>query len=302
MTIEYFKALSDLTRTRLVNLLMHYELNVNEITAIMDMGQPRISRHLKILTDCGLISPRRDGLWVFYSAVKEGAARRFIDAVSYLFTIPPLNGDIGRAMRIVEARTAETRNFFNTIAGDWDAKKSDLLKEFNIAGKIIGRVPRCETAADLGCGTGDFLEFLKTKAQTVIGVDNSPRMLEMARERFSGNGGSIDLRLGEMEHLPMRDGEAEFALMNMVLHHLVAPDLGIREAARVVRRKSTLLIVDFEKHESEALRTDHGDRWLGFESGEITRWLEEAGLALKGTEGFPISDGLNLRLYHSVKE
>ncbi len=302
MMTEYFKAFSDTTRVRLVNLLMHYELNVNEITAILDMGQPRISRHLKILSDSGLISPRRDGLWVFYSAVKDGEPRRFIDAVSYLFTIPSLDEDIVRAMRVVEARAAETRNFFNTIAGDWDAKKSDLFREFNIEGKIIGRVPRCDTAADLGCGTGDFLEFLKTKARTVIGVDNSPRMLEMARQRFSGNGGSIDLRLGEMEHLPMRDGEAEFALMNMVLHHLVAPDLGIREAARVIKRKSTLLIVEFEKHDSEALRTDHGDRWLGFEPGEITRWLEDAGFAVKGTDRFPIPNGLNLRLYHSVKE
>ncbi|TAL33734.1 MAG: methyltransferase domain-containing protein [Spirochaetes bacterium] len=300
--IDYFKALSDTTRFRLLNLLMHYELNVNEITAVMDMGQPRISRHLKILTDSGLLSSRRDGLWVFYSGVKEGDARRFIDAITYLFASPPLSADIARGLKVIEARTAETRNFFNGIADAWDAKKSDLFREFDIAGKIIERVPRCTVAADLGCGTGDFLQFLKQRADRSIGVDNSPRMLEMARQRFSGDGFSIDLRLGEMEHLPMSDGEADFALMNMVLHHLVAPEKGIREAARVMKKKSTFIVVEFEKHASEALRSDHGDRWLGFDASQITRWLRDAEFSIRDSVPFPIPGGLSIRLYHSERE
>lgn len=301
--VDYFKALSDNTRIRMLNLLLRHELNVYEITTILEMGQSRISRHLKILTDTGLLKQRRDGLWVFYSAVNNGDGRKFIDSIQYLLKN---NGDhkddLDRTGRVIEDRVTETRNFFNSIASDWDNIKQDLLGNFDLQTEIIKRVRKCKIAADLGCGTGDFLQYLKAKANRVIGVDNSPKMLDVARKRFSTDGKKIDLRLGEMEHLPLGDGEADFAMINMVLHHLPQPLVGIKEAYRILKKSDNFFLIDFDKHTDETLRTGYNDRWLGFDEKEIASWMATAGFRIEKTERFNIKNNLTICIYRSIKE
>ncbi len=234
--ITYFKALADETRIRVLHLLMHQELNVNEIVAILGMGQSRISRHLKILSESGLLCSRRNGLWNFYSAATTEQAKAFIDGITPLLKGEALlKTDLDRARSVFLERKRESKKFFNSIAGDWDRIKKELLDGFDLNALIANRITPCGTSVDAGCGTGDLLVMLKDKAQRVIGVDNSPAMLERARVRFSGDGDSIDLRLGEIEHLPLSDGEAECAVLNMVLHHLASPLEGIREVAPKAR-------------------------------------------------------------------
>ncbi len=300
--LNYFKALAEITRLRIFNILSHHELSVNEIAALMRMGQSRISRHLRILTDSGLLSSRRDGLWVFYRAVIKDENRFFLDSVKELLKDDDdCKEDLRRAGNILAEWTNNTKRFFNSIADDWDRLERDLLGGLDLTGQILERVDRCEIAVDLGCGTGHLIATLKKRADIVIGVDSSARMLDIARRRFTEYGTGVDLRLGELEHLPLRDEESDFVLLNMVLHHLSIPQEGIRETNRILKIGKKFMIVDFYKHSNEMMRTKYGDRWLGFKQGEIERWLGDTGFDLIDSQQFQLESEMKVILLVSVK-
>jgi ubiquinone/menaquinone biosynthesis C-methylase UbiE len=299
---SYFKALADVTRLRLLHILLHFELRVNELVSLMEMGQSRISRHLKILTDAGLLECRRDGSWAFYFAAKDGPGRRFLDSVKYLFDHERLfQQDLIGAEHIVRDRSLETVRFFNQIASKWDLLKSEILGDFDLNEAILGEVRTCDSVVDLGCGTGELMEKLKTVAHRVIGVDSSSRMLEIARERLNKEEGDYDLRLGELEHLPLKNHEADCAVISMVLHHLSKPDSVIAEICRILREKGRLVIVDFDKHEDEDMRIIYGDRWLGFSREEIEDILNLHGLRIEQVHSFQIQKQLTLNLFASSR-
>ena len=187
MALLHFKALSDETRLRLVHILLHYELSVNELVSILGMGQSRVSRHLKILTEAGLLTSRRDGLWVFYAAPRAGEERDFLRAVMpFVPADAVMRADLSMAAQILEERARKTRQFFNAIAEDWDELNREVLGAFDLPEAVCAAVPQgCGTAVDLGCGTGAVLSRLLPLARGVIGVDGSARMLELCRRRFS---------------------------------------------------------------------------------------------------------------------
>lgn len=303
-TLNYFKALADETRLRLLHLSLHFELNVNEIVSVMGMGQSRISRHLKILTDSGLLRSRRDGLWTFYSAASDGAGAKFVQSIQYLFETDSLfSQDILAARRILEERSRETVRFFDSIAEDWDRMKREIIGDVNLHELILDEIPgsRIDTAVDLGCGTGDLLESLTQKARQVIGVEKSSRMLEAARQRFAGDGENIDLRIGQLEHLPLREGEADMAVINMVLHHIPEPQKALAEVHRVLKQSDVFIIVDLRRHEMENLRERFGDRWLGFKELDLTQWLQSCGFKVKKIGVFDLKKGLKGFIITSVK-
>lgn len=300
--INYFKALSDRTRLRIFNILKDHELNVNEIMEVMEMGQSRISRHLKILAESGLLSLRQDGLWSFYTAKNDEVTEQFIDLIKK--TTKPsdeLQEDLLRAEGVLRERQNKTKRFFNRIAGDWDMLKKDIFGETNLTEIINDHIPACKTAADLGCGTGELLSILKGKADIAIGVDSSPKMLEIARKRLKNGQVNIELRLGEMEHLPLRDGEIELAVVNMVLHHIPAPVVGIAEVHRVLKPSGTFILVDFDKHRNEFLRNTYGDRWLGFTKKEIEKWLKGAGFEIIESRKIKVQENLKIHMCVSTK-
>jgi len=300
--VAYFKALADITRLRVLNLLMRHELNVNEIVSLMEMSQSRISRHLKILTDCGLLKYRRDGLWSFYSAGKEGGGASLLGCLSdFIFSDRELSEDYERLRGVIEERYRQKAGFFDTLADDWDEIKHAIFGDFNISGAVSERIGRCDVAADLGCGTGELLPYIKQKAKKVIGVDKSPGMLEQAQRNVKLNGRGIELRIGEIEHLPMRDNEADVAVINMVLHHLLSPDAAIAEAARVLKNGGSLVIVDLDKHQNEQMREKYGHRWLGFRRKQVERWLSDAGFIVSEFAQFDAQKGLKIDLYVSEK-
>ena len=296
--IQYFKALADDTRLRLLHVLNRHELNVNELVLILEMGQSRISRHLKILSAAGLLIWRREGLWVFYSAPKEGEARAFIDAVlPFLEDDPPFMADMAMAAGLIEERAHKTQQFFNTIAEDWDKLSREVLGGFDLPSTVADRMQaNCKTAVDLGCGTGNVLAAMLQKAATVIGVDGSPRMLELARRRFAEEADRISLRIGDLSHLPLRDGEADFASINMVLHHLSAPVEALTEIHRILAPGGTLVLTDFNRHEDERMRTDYGDRWLGFTLETLENHLRLAGFSIRRSEIAPVERDLSLHV------
>jgi DNA-binding transcriptional ArsR family regulator len=299
--IKYCKALSDETRVRLVNVLLEYELNVGEIVQVMEMGQSRISRHLKILSESGLVDVRRDGLWAFYRVSEEGPGRTFLNGVRELMSgEPELKRDRNRAEKVILERTAATRQFFDDIAPEWDRMTAEVLGELDLGREIQARLPECDCAADIGCGTGDMLEILARSSRSVIGVDNSPKMLELAEERFSGDG-HMSLRIGEMTHLPLRDWEADCTVMSLVLHHLAMPLDAIREAGRVLKIGGRLIIAEFDQHDNELMRSEYGDRRLGIPSESMCGWLEEARFDIRSVKEFTVNMGLVVVLYEAEK-
>ncbi|MCH5277452.1 MAG: metalloregulator ArsR/SmtB family transcription factor [Desulfovibrionaceae bacterium] len=303
-TLRHLKALADETRLRLALVLQRYELSVNELVSLLGMGQSRVSRHLKILTEAGLLRARRDGLWVFYSAAGAGPHRDFLDAVLN-FAGEEGRADLDMAARIIEERALKTRQFFNSIAEDWDELNRKVLGDFCLPDAVRRAVPAgCAIAVDLGCGTGEVLERLRDVSAQLIGVDGSPRMLELARRRFGRASGAEDardeaalsLRIGELDHLPLRDAEADFACINLVLHHLSRPEAAIREMARVLRSGGLALVTDFDRHQDETMRSVYGDRWLGFTREELTDALAAAAFEPVDYRRRELKMGLSLHL------
>ena len=157
------------------------------------------------------------------------------------------------------------------------------------------------TIVDLGCGTGDLLPLLKTKAPQVIGVEKSAKMLEEARNHFVLDRDGIDIRIGELEHLPLRDEEAIFALTNLVLHHLSEPKKAIKEVFRILKPGGSYIIIDLLSHRDESMRQKYGDLWLGFSIEDLESWLKESGFKPNKIDYFDLKNGLKGFMYHSEK-
>jgi ubiquinone/menaquinone biosynthesis C-methylase UbiE len=298
-----FKALADQTRIRILNLLLERELNVNEIVCILKIGQSGISRHLKILADSGLARSRKDGLWSFFSAAADG---EHADLLRYLRSVfarePQLQADERSAVQVIVKREKESQHLFDSLAPRWEEMKKEVLGDFDLNAEIASRITGAVTAADLGCGTGDLLEALCARAKKVIGVDSSPEMIRAARERFTGRNGAVEVRMGEFEHLPLADGEAEAAICSMVLHHLPDPARGIREAARVLARGGRFVLADFAAHDDEIMRRKFGDRRLGFSRKTAETWLGKAGFGNINVKKYPVKRNLTVLVWSADKK
>lgn len=301
-SLVYFKAMADSTRIRLYHILLHHEMSVNEIVALMGMGQSRISRHLKILTDCGLLACRRDGVWAFYSAARDGDGALMAPLVEALLTDEPLiREDLKRAETVVADRRLRQLKFFDDIAPHWDHLKVDLIGDFDLNEALMGDISPCRMAVDLGCGTGVLMARLAERAEQVVGVDSSPNMLKEAEKRLQALGGGFDLRLGQLEHLPMGDGEVELAVISLALHHLDNPRLALHESGRVVAEGGRLLVAEFGQHADESLRDRFGDRWLGFSEAELLAWIRDAGFTVEATRHFSPAKGPAVMICQAVR-
>lgn len=301
MTLINFKALADETRLRLARILFHYELSVNELVQILDMGQSRVSRHLKILTEAGLLKFRRNGLWVFYSAPVKGRQFEFLRAIMpFMESSPQMEADLKLAGQMLEERSRRTQQFFNSIAESWDDLNQEILGDFNLPERVLAAMPaNCSVAVDLGCGTGAVLEYIMPRTKLAIGVDGSARMLELCRARIGGSelaSGHCSLRIGELSHLPLADHEADFACINLVLHHLARPEDIFREIQRILTPGGILFIAEFHSHNDEEMRSRYGDHWLGFEMKELEKSIVGCGFEIAGRENQPVGKGLKLCL------
>ncbi len=295
--LEYCKALSDPTRLRLVHILGQHELNVNELLHILNMGQSRVSRHLKILTSAGLLTARREGLWVFYSSNVSGQDKEFLSALRpFMENNPSLQADLQLVAAMLSERGRFTKNFFNSIADDWDRLNKEILGDFNLPEAVLSRMQPCHCAVDLGCGTGHLLQGMLGLAETIIGVDGSPRMIELAKRLLSVDASRVSLRIGDLEHLPLRDAEADFVAVNMVLHHLPEPFGSLDEIRRVLAPNGRLLITDFARHDCEEMRREYGDRWLGLDCAQLRDKLVELGFSILEDSDFAVEKGLTLKL------
>ncbi len=278
-----FKTFLDPTRVRILALLAREELAVQEIMEVLCLGQSRVSRHLAILREAGLLADRREGTYVFYR-FETPAEPVWHDAWSLverqLAGDPRSARDRAALERVLAARAERTLRFFDSVGSEWDALRVVMNDDALRARAMARLLPRELRVAEIGTGTGILALELAREGLRVVAIDHSPRMLEAAREKIERSGiAGIELRLGEASALPLANAEVDAVLAHMVLHYLPKPAEAIREMARVVRPGGVVVIADFVRHDHEWMRDELGVVWLGFAPQEIEAWFAEAGLA-----------------------
>jgi ubiquinone/menaquinone biosynthesis C-methylase UbiE len=271
------------SRLRLLALLAEAELTVSELVTILGQSQPRISRHLKLLVEAGLVERHREGAWVFFFLSPAGSAGALAhDILGRLAAQDEIRrADRARLAEVRRARSEQAARYFASHAPQWDELRALHVAETEVEAaivEILGSAP-VHAMLDLGTGTGRMLELLAPLATRATGVDQSPQMLNLARVRLEREGlRNAGLRQGDLYALPFERNSADLVIVHQVLHYLDDPARAIREAARVLRPSGRLLIVDFAPHEEESLREDHAHRRLGFAGEEIATLMQEAGL------------------------
>lgn len=284
---KVFKTLADPTRLRILALLEREELAVQDLMQVLGMAQSRVSRHLAILRGAGLLRDRRDGTFVYYrfAAPESGVWHEGWDLTRRSFAPDgrldaTLERDAAALARVLAARTARSRAFFDAVGPDWDALRKVFNDDALRAGAIARLVAPGLRVADIGTGTGILALELARLGLEVLAIDHSPRMLDAARAKLgeAGVGGVVELRRGEASALPLANAEVDAALAHMVLHYLPSPGDAIREMARVVRPRGVVVVVDFVRHEHTWMREELGVLWLGFSEAELRGWLTDAGL------------------------
>lgn len=277
---EQLTALADPTRGRLLLALEPRELTVTELATALQLPQSTVSRHLKTLGDGGWVAARADGTSRFYrmeSAALEPAARRLWAAVRESVAAQAIaTHDAARLRAVLAKRRTASEAFFSSAAGRWDALRSELFGARTELVALPGLIDDRMTVGDLGCGTGAVTEALAPFVERVIGVDGSRAMLAAARRRL-GDHQNVELRAGELEALPITDGELGAALLVLTLHHVPEPGAALAEAARALVPGGRLVVVDMLPHDREAYRREMGHVWLGFSEKQMGGWLTDAG-------------------------
>lgn len=296
--VEILRAAGEPTRLRILALLAADELSVLELCRILDQSQPRVSRHLKLLSEAGLVERFPDGAWVFYRLAADAEGRGLIGEV--LAAVDPKDPttrrDAERLAAIHAERSDEAAAYFARNADRWDQIRSFHIAEDKVEAAIVKAAgeARIDQLVDLGAGTGRMLTLLGPKAARCLGLDLSHQMLNIARSHTNEAGLKAELRHGDIFETRLADGCADLVTVHQVLHYLSDPAAAVAEAARLVAPGGRLLIADFAPHQLEILREQHQHRRLGFSDEEILRWLSLAGLSGEAAATLPPNGGEGL--------
>ena len=285
--LAIFRAVGDPSRLRILLLARGMELAVGEIAQVLQQSQPRVSRHLRILAESGLVERVREGAWVFVRlgpAAISGPALAAIDALAAGF---PGAADLGAGDRarlaVVRAdRAAAVDSWFAAHAGEWQQERSLHSREAAVEtaiGQTLGPGGLGDLV-DVGTGTGRMIELLAGQASSVLGLDRNPEMLRIARNRLEAAGlTSARVQTGDMYQLPLGAAACDTLLLHQVLHYADNPAAVIDETARVLRPGGRLLVIDLMPHKREELRVERRHLRLGFADEAVLGWMETAGLA-----------------------
>lgn len=284
--VAALKAAAEPTRLRILLLLAAGELNVKDLTLILGQSQPRISRHLKLLTEAGLIERFREGSWVYFHISDRSAGGRL--ALRLVADVDPadegVRRDRERAESLKREREASAQSFFEKHAADWDRMRALHVAEKDVETAMrdaLGAGP-FDFLVDLGTGTGRTLELFEPRYARGLGIDVNQAMLAYARAKLVATGnGKAQVRHGDIYALSLADRSADAIIMHQVLHFLSDPALAIREAARVLAPGGRFLIVDFAPHDLEFLREKQAHERLGFAHSQVDQWCRDAGLEPK---------------------
>ena len=286
---DRFQALADPTRLRILALLRIMELSVGELAQILGQSQPRVSRHLKILADAGVLERRKEGSWVFLTlsdAERTAPLFGLIDSWSDEATRALFASDGARTESIRADRAEAATRYFTAHAEVWDQIRSLHVAESEVERAIDRALGRRALGrlVDVGTGTGRMIELFGPRSIRAIGIDRSSEMLRLARVKLEAAGIVSSLRQGDMYALPLADESADSVIIHQVLHYAHSPAAAIAEAARVLAPAGTLLVVDFAAHDREELRSRDAHIRLGFDDQLMAGWFAAAGLAVDHVE------------------
>jgi ubiquinone/menaquinone biosynthesis C-methylase UbiE/DNA-binding transcriptional ArsR family regulator len=277
------KAAGEETRLRVLALLSEAELTVSDLTDILRQSQPRISRHLKLLAEAGLIERFREGTWAFFRLSEQGGGAEVARALLARLNPadPTIARDRDRLASVRAARAAAAQAYFRAHAAEWDRIRKLHVADASVEEAIrsaLGDKP-FRSLLDLGTGTGRMLELFGAEIERGLGLDLSLDMLLLARDRLERAGlKHCSVRQGDIYDLPLGNDSFDVVILHQVLHFLDDGARAIREAARVLRPGGRLLVVDFAPHELEFLREQHAHRRLGFAPETVTQWMTASGL------------------------
>ena len=292
--LNIFRAIGEETRLRIMALLLRGELTVSEITQILGQSQPRVSRHLKILTDAGLVDKFREGSWMFYRVVTPtpnvedailGAVRALNESSDRVIA-----RDSDRFVQSRQARAAAAAAYFEANADEWDTVRGLQIEESAVEARMLSLLggEKSELFVDLGTGTGRMLTLFADSFENGVGFDLSREMLAIARANLErAEVTNAQVRLGDLFSLPLESAATDVVCIHQVLHFLAEPAAAVKEAARLLKPGGKLIISDFAPHELEFLRNDHAHRRLGFPDEEVAGWFAASDLELVETKTLP---------------
>ncbi len=299
--VDTLKAAAESSRLRILALLSRGDLTVSDLTEILNQSQPRVSRHLKLLLEAGLIGRYQEGSWAYFRLSDDDAARDFVHGLVSRVHLsdPQVERDLERLSAVKRRRQDRAAAYFSANATHWDRLRSlhasDAAVEAALK-RLVGHRP-FQAMLDLGTGTGRLLELFAPLYRRGVGIDLSREMLAVARANLDRAGvAHAQVRLGDLYAPPVERDAFDLVTMHQVLHYLDDPQLAIREAARLLRPSGRLVIVDFAPHALEFLRDEHAHMRLGFADRQIAEWFAEAGLDLEDSEAFEPAAGAGPRL------
>ena len=281
--VEALRSIGEPTRLRVLALLSHGELAVGELVQILQLSQPRLSRHMKFLTSAGLVERMPEGAWVFYRLPAKGRGRELVDAILPFVSLdhPEYVRDMSNLKEVRHARQTAAEDYFNALAENWDDVRGEHYPADLVEASLLEAAGpgQFNFLADFGTGTGRMITLFRERIARAEGIDLSHKMLTIARSNLEHSGVSgASVRYGDVTAPPFEDGIADLVTVNQVLHYMDQPERVISEAARVLKDNGRLLIADFAPHTLEFLRTDHEHRHLGLSDELVQRWMTSAGL------------------------
>ncbi len=291
LMVDILKAAAESSRLRILALISRGDLTVSDITEILNQSQPRVSRHLKLLMEAGLVERYQEGSWAFFRISDDEDARMFVGSiVSRVHDRDVLiERDLERLGAVKARRQERASAYFSRNAASWDDLRKlhapDRAVEDALV-KAVGKRP-FQSMLDLGTGTGRLLELFAPLYRRGVGIDLSREMLAVARANLDKAGVShAQVRQGDIFSPPVERAGFDLVTMHQVLHYLDEPAAAIREAGRMLRPSGRLIVVDFAPHALEFLREEHAHLRLGFSDAQMAEWFEEAGLDVEATQAF----------------
>jgi len=300
------RAAGEQTRLRILALCARGEWSVSELTKILGQSQPRVSRHLKLMVEAGLLDRLPEGAQVYFRITDQASAAKLAQALVSL--IPDsdsgLQRDLSQLQQVREARTQKAQDYFQQVAKSWETIRSMHVPQQQLEDallEVVGSEPVGDLL-DIGTGTGRMLEIFADRVTRGVGVDLSSGMLAVARTNIDRIGLThMHARQGDMYHLPIDEESIDLAILHLVLHYSDDPTEVIREASRVLRTNGRLIVVDFAAHSEEYLRSEFKHRRLGFSDDEIYQYLIAAGISeLEDTRRL-VGDPLSVKIWMARK-
>jgi ArsR family transcriptional regulator len=308
--VEVLRAAGETTRLRLLALLADGEQSVKDLTEILGQSQPRVSRHLKLLADAGLVDRNAEGAWAYYRLADHGAggdlARWLVGRLSA--DDPDRSRDRLRLETVRSNQQMQAAEYFAKVADSWDLLRALHVSEEAVEAAILAAVGErvVDLLIDLGTGTGRMLELLRGHYRRGIGVDASREMIAVARAKLAASAvNHAQVRLGDISDLDGTAGKADLIVIHQVLHYFDDPGRVLLQARRALKPGGEMLIIDFAPHNLEFLRSHHAHRRLGLAEAQMAAWARTAGLNVAGFSSFPptnTAEGLTVCLWRLTCE